>query len=71
VLVNGVKTGIVGTVSMDMIAVDLTPCPDAQVGSPVELWGPALPVDDVAHAAGTLGYELLSALAPRVPVVTG
>ncbi|WBV24101.1 catabolic alanine racemase DadX [Pantoea piersonii] len=71
VLVNGVRTGIVGTVSMDMIAVDLTPCPDAQVGSPVELWGPALPVDDVAHAAGTLGYELLSALAPRVPVVTG
>ncbi|OQP36146.1 catabolic alanine racemase DadX [Pantoea latae] len=70
VLVDGVKTAIVGTVSMDMLAVDLTPCPAAGIGSPVELWGAALPVDDVARAAGTLGYELLSALAPRVPVVT-
>jgi len=71
VVVDGVKTGIVGTVSMDMLAVDLTPCPAAGIGSPVELWGTALPVDDVAQAAGTLGYELLSALAPRVPVLTG
>lgn len=71
VLVDGVRTGIVGTVSMDMLAVDLSPCPAAGIGSMVELWGPALPVDDVAQAAGTLGYELLSALAPRVPVVTG
>ena len=70
VWVDGVRTSTVGTVSMDMLAVDLTPCPQAQIGSPVELWGNHLPVDEVATAAGTLGYELLTALAPRVPVTT-
>ncbi len=69
VLVDGVKTHIVGTVSMDMLAVDLSPCPGALPGSEVELWGKRLPVDEVAGAAGTVGYELLSALAPRVPLV--
>jgi alanine racemase len=68
VWVDGVMTQTVGTVSMDMIMVDLTPCPQAAIGSKVELWGANLPVDDVATVAGTLGYELLSALAPRVPV---
>ena len=70
VWVDGVRTSTVGTVSMDMLAVDLTPCPQAQIGAPVELWGNHLPVDEVATAAGTLGYELLTALAPRVPVTT-
>ena len=49
--------------------VDLTAVPDARVGSPVVLWGDGLPVDEVAMAAGTVGYELLCALAPRVAVV--
>ncbi|MDI3362135.1 catabolic alanine racemase DadX [Lelliottia sp. V106_10] len=70
VWIDGVRTGTVGTVSMDMMAVDLTPCPQAGIGSPVELWGNEVKVDDVAAAAGTVGYELLTALAPRVPVVT-
>lgn len=70
VLVDGVRSGIVGTVSMDMLAVDLTPCPQAGIGTPVELWGREIKIDDVAAAAGTVGYELMSALAPRVPVVT-
>ncbi len=70
VLVNGVRTGTVGMISMDMMAVDLTPCPQAQIGAPVELWGQNLPVDDVASAAGTVGYELVCALAPRVTSVT-
>ena len=70
VLVDGVRTGIVGTVSMDMLAVDLTPCPQAGIGTPVELWGSEIKIDDVAAAAGTVGYELMCALAPRVPVVT-
>lgn len=69
VLVDGVLTRTVGRVSMDMITVDLTPCPAAGVGAPVELWGARLPVDEVAVRAGTVGYELLCALAPRVPVV--
>jgi alanine racemase len=54
---------------MDMITVDLTPVPNARVGSEVVLWGEGLPIDEVAHSAGTVGYELMCALAPRVPVV--
>jgi alanine racemase len=73
VLVNGVRTSTVGRVSMDMIAVDLAPVPDAGIGSEVTLWGEGpngtrLPIDEVARAAGTIGYELMCALALRVPV---
>ncbi len=72
VLVNGVRTRMVGRVSMDMITVDLTPVPDAGFDSDVTLWGRAangtlLPIDEVARAAGTVGYELMCAVAPRVP----
>jgi len=68
VLVNGRRTRIVGRVSMDRICVDLSDLPEAGVGTPVTLWGEGLPADEVAAAAGTLSYELLCALAPRVPV---
>ena len=61
-------TQVVGAVSMDMITVDLTPCPQAGIGSTVELWGEQVKIDQVAKAAGTVGYELMCALAPRVPV---
>ena len=78
VLVNGVRTRLVGRVSMDMVTVDLTPLQQAGIpvgmGSEVTLWGRAsngawLSIDDVAQAAGTVGYELMCAVAPRVPVV--
>jgi len=69
VLVNGKRTRIVGRVSMDMITVDLSDMPNAGVGARVTLWGEGLPADEVAAAAQTLSYELLCALAPRVPVV--
>ncbi len=73
VLVDGVRTTTVGRVSMDMIAVDLTPAPQARIGSEITLWGNGpggsrLPIDEVARAAATIGYELMCALAPRVPV---
>ncbi len=73
VLVDGVRTRLIGRVSMDMITVDLTGSPTADLGSEVTLWGngpsgSVLCIDEVAHAAGTLGYELMCALAPRVPV---
>jgi alanine racemase len=73
VLVDGVRTGTVGRVSMDMLAVDLGPVPAAGIGSEVTLWGHGpggslLAIDDVAQAAGTIGYELMCAVAPRVPV---
>ncbi len=71
VLVDGVRTTLVGRVSMDMMTVDLTPIPNARVGSRVTLWGDGLPIDEVANAAGTIGYELMCALAPRVRVLEG
>jgi len=69
VLVQGQRTSLVGRVSMDMLSVDLSALPDADVGSRVILWGEGLPVDEVALAAGTISYELLCAVAARVPVV--
>jgi alanine racemase len=75
VLVNGVRTRLVGRVSMDMITVDLTPVPAAGIGSEVTLWGRSsggalLSIDEVAQAGGTVGYELMCALAARVPVAS-
>lgn len=69
VLVCGKKVRMTGRPSMDMLTVDLSDVPEAHVGSPVVLWGEGLPVDDVASAASTVGYELLCAVAPRVPHV--
>ena len=73
VLVDGVRSRTLGRVSMDMLAVDLSEQPQAGFGSTVTLWGRAangalLPIDEVAAQAGTVGYELMCALAPRVPV---
>jgi len=72
VLVNGQRVRMVGRVSMDMITVDLTPVPDAGMNSEVTLWGRSasgamLAIDEIAQAAGTVAYELMCAVAPRVP----
>jgi alanine racemase len=73
VLVDGQATTTVGRVSMDMLAVDLSALPEAGFGAEVTLWGRGpkgrnLPIDAVARSAGTIGYELMCALARRVPV---
>ncbi|WP_343635579.1 alanine racemase [Roseateles sp.] len=73
VLVGGQRSSTVGRVSMDMLAVDLTGLPAEGVGSEVTLWGQGphgsvLSIDEVARPAGTIGYELMCALARRVPV---
>ena len=68
VAVDGTIVPLAGRVSMDMITVDLSSAPDAKVGSTVELWGHQVPIDTVAELCGTVGYELMCALAPRVPV---
>ena len=73
VLIDGQRCTTVGRVSMDMLCVDLTPVPQAGIGAAATLWGQAstgevLCIDEVAAAAGTVGYELMCALAPRVPV---
>jgi alanine racemase len=69
VFVDGVRTTTVGRVSMDMLCVDLTALPQAGIGSKVELWGEHLAVDEVAHAAGTIAYELLCAVSPPQPII--
>ena len=69
VLVAGQRTRTVGRVSMDMLCVDISDIEQAYLGTPVTLWGEGLPCDEVAQAAGTVSYELLCALAPRVPIV--
>lgn len=68
VLVDGQRTRTLGRISMDMLAVDLSDLPNAGFGSKVTLWGEGLAVDEVAQAADTIGYELLCAVAPRVPM---
>ena len=70
VLVDGRRSRLIGRVSMDMLTIDLTDHPQAAVGTPVELWGPNLPVAEVAAHAGTSPYRLLSGL-KRVPLVYG
>lgn len=64
--VDGKICPLVGRVSMDMITVDLTEHPDAQIGSPVELWGEHIDVDEIAKLCGTISYELFCQLTPRV-----
>jgi alanine racemase len=73
VLIDGVHSRTLGRVSMDMLAVDLGPVPEAGEGSWVTLWGQAangavLSIDEVARCAQTVGYELMCGLAARVPV---
>ena len=73
VLVDGARSRTLGRVSMDMLVVDLSDLPQAGFGSTVTLWGRAangalLSIDEVAAQARTVGYELMCALAPRVPV---
>ena len=76
VLVNGLRTRTLGRVSMDMLCVDLVDLPGAGIGDEVTMWGNAstgqvLCIDEVAAAAGTVGYELMCALAARVAVTVG
>jgi alanine racemase len=68
VWVGGRRVPLAGRVSMDMMTIDLTDAPEVGAGAEAQLWGAQVPVDEVAEACGTVGYELLCALAPRVPV---
>ena len=69
VWIKGRRLPLAGTVSMDMITVDLSGHDDVRVGDEVELWGPNLAVNEVAARAGTIGYELLAGMTARLPRV--
>lgn len=68
VAVKGVRTQVIGRVSMDMITVDLTPVDSPRVGDPVELWGNTIPANEVAKASETIAYELFTSVTSRVPL---
>lgn len=68
VVVNGKRSKLLGRVSMDMIAIDLSEVGPAKVGDLVELWGESLPIDEVALAAGTIPEELFCRLSKRVSI---
>ncbi len=68
-LVKGYRAGVIGFPSMDMLTVDLRNVPGAAVGDPVELWGPELPIEEVAKYAGTVPYELLCGVHKRLSYV--
>lgn len=67
VLVHGRKAPIVGSISMDMMTVNIDGIPEAREGDVVELWGRHLPVNEVASLHDTIGYEMLANLNERVP----
>ena len=68
VLVDGARYELVGRVSMDMIAVDVTGAPKVVTGTKAVIWGPDLPVEEIATHAGTIPYELLCGVSQRVPL---
>lgn len=59
VLIAGMRSTIVGRVSMDLITVDITDLPQCGPASTVEFWGAGVDVDEVAARAKTISYELL------------
>jgi alanine racemase len=68
-LVGHARAAIAGRVSMDLVTIDLRTAPDAKVGDPVVLWGPNLPVEEIARHAGTISYELTCGVTRRVRFV--
>lgn len=68
VLVHGREVPVVGRVSMDMTAVDVTSIAGVRVGDPVVLWGEGLPAERVAPYADTIAYELVCGISQRVAV---
>ena len=70
VSIDGRKCPIVGSVSMDSMVVDITDCPSAGVGSDVLIYGrhggSDVSIEEVATAVGTIPYELLARVGPRV-----
>ena len=71
VAVGGRRVRAVGRIAMDQFLVDLGPDAREEVGDPVELFGPGsgIPADAWAEAAGTINYELVTRISPRVPRV--
>lgn len=65
--IAGHRVPVIGRITMDLTIFDVTDVPDGAVrsGDYIELFGPNMPVDEVARAAGTIGYEMLTSLGLR------
>ncbi len=64
--VRGVECPTVGNICMDMCMIDVTDVVDATIGDAVEIFGPTLPIERLAEALGTIPYEVLTRISPRV-----
>ncbi len=69
ILVNGQRAKLVGTVSMDLITVDITDCGKVNIGDEAILWGNDLLAEEIAAYADTISYELFTSISKRVPRV--
>ena len=70
VLINGRKAKIIGRVCMDQMSVDVTGIEDVKQGDEVILFGRELPVEELADMCGTINYEIICGISPRVPRIT-
>ena len=66
VLINNVRCPLVGRVSMDMMAVDLRPCPQAKIGDPALLWGEGLPLEEIAKQTNLITWNIITGIQNRV-----
>ena len=66
ILVGGKKCKLIGVVSMDLITIDLTNCPEATIGTSVECWGETISISEIALASDRLCYELFTGVTARV-----
>ncbi len=69
VLINGKKANIIGRICMDQMCVDVSEIEDVKMGDEVILFGKELKVDTLADLAGTINYEIICGISPRVPRV--
>lgn len=70
VLINGKRANIIGRVCMDQMSVDISDIEDVKQGDEVILFGKTLPVEELADMCGTINYEIICGISPRVPRIT-
>ena len=70
VLINGKKAPVIGRICMDQLSVDVSEISNVEIGDEVILFGKELPVDNLAEICGTINYELVCNISPRVPRIT-
>jgi len=68
VIINGHRCPLLGRVTMDQLIIDISQLAEGSVktGTEVELFGPQLPIQEIAQKAGTIPYEILTGITPRV-----